>query len=121
MLETIDFEIYNKKLKEFIKNSIENYFVDDNPARLGEVLKAAGVHEFYSKIKYYTDNELSQPISYEALQCLSAMDPEERSPLEIRQYLLGNDNQDYSEMSKDQLVDLVIELNNTIKNHDEEE
>lgn len=101
---------YAQRLREFINRSIEEYF-DDGPSNLNEVLNDAGIAHRYTKFFNYKKPEtaIKSPLSFETLEEMSLIDPDERSPLQIRAYLMGKEIAEYSGMSKNELMDAIIE------------
>lgn len=105
---------YTEKLKEFIQYCLENYFKDDEPTNLGEVLRDAGLSDYYVKFYGYTKREesLKSLLDYETFIQLSKIDPNGRAPLQIRNLLMGVKTPNYKIMSKKELINLLIDFTN---------
>ena len=105
---------YTKKLKEFIQYCLENYFNDDEPTNLGEMLRDAGLSDYYVKIYGYVKREepLKSLLDYETFLQLARIDPDNRAPLQIRNLLMGVDTPDYKSMKKNELINLLIDFIN---------
>lgn len=113
MSEAVNYYKYTQRIKAFIDYVLEKYF-DDGPGNLREILKDAGLVDFYPKFYSYLkrENNFSQLINYETLLQFSLLDPDMRTPLEIRAHLLGEDLPDYNSMEKPQLLEMLIDARN---------
>ena len=105
---------YTERLKKFIQYCLENYFDDDEPANLGEMLRHAGLSDYYVKFYGYTKREepLKSLLDYETFIQLAKIDPDHRAPLQIRNLLMGIETPDYAFMKKSELINLLIDLAN---------
>ncbi|EKU97947.1 hypothetical protein Lepto7375DRAFT_7206 [Leptolyngbya sp. PCC 7375] len=102
---------YTEALKSFINYCLENYFNDNEPANLNEMLSHAGIPQYYVKIYGYVkrDTPLKSVLDYETFVQLSRIDPKHRAPLEIRNLLMGVKTPDYASMDKKDLINLLID------------
>jgi hypothetical protein len=106
---------YAQRLREFINRSIKEYF-GDGPSNLNEVLNDAGIPNRYTKFFNYKkpETDIKSPLSFETLEEMSLIDPDERSPLQIRAYLMGEEIPEYGDMSREELIDSLIEKDSRI-------
>ena len=120
-MTTVNFHKYTKNLKGFIRFCLDNYFEDDKPTNLNEVLTDAGLGKYYVKFYGYTkksepigddETKLSDPLKslldYETFQQLAKLDPKHRSALQIRALLMDIELPAYDQMEKSDLIDMLI-------------
>ena len=126
-MSKFNFRKYTIRLKEFLDYCVENYFNDDEPTNLNEILRDVGLGHRYTKFYQYTKrcepiddagNEtppLKSLLDYETFIELSRIDPKKRAPLQIRAFLMGEKLPNYNKLKKIELINLLIDRDNSCR------
>jgi hypothetical protein len=115
-METLDLSAYQNRLIKIIDAALASYEKrHSQSASLRKLAAEIGQPKKFNTLYKWHKDTIKEPIRAESYSLLAAIDPEERTPLELSAHLMGVEVSQLSEQTLSALVTSLHEENAALK------